>query len=89
MHMENRLFPPAKLLRHPQRGVSVPVPIARARHLHAHSSRCRKLPWLVQQGCSAASRPGSSATDTALELRGRRVVYISSCKQHGLLLLAY
>lgn len=46
MHMENRLFPPAKLPRYPQRGVSVPVHIARARHLQAHSSRCKNCPGL-------------------------------------------
>ena len=92
MHMENRPFPPLNLPQYPQHGVACPC--------QCHTSRAR-YPQ-VRGSCDARNRPslctraallppcsGSSTTDTALKLGGLRVVYISCCKQHGLLLLAY
>lgn len=41
------------------------------------------------RGCSSTSLLCPSPTDTAGKPRGLGVVYISCCKQHSLLLLAY
>jgi len=90
-HMENRPFPPPDVPRCPQRGAACPCQCrsSGARRLQARSAR------------DAGNRPGlctraallpllrSSTTGAALELAGRRAVYVSCCKQRGLLLLAY